>query len=64
MRRGAELCIGVVQAFYDGTLVPLLFAEKQHPFLRRAITSMLAGDVFDDEARWARDIRTRFPARA
>jgi flavin-dependent dehydrogenase len=63
MRRGAELFIGVVQAFYDGALVPLLFAEKQHPFLRRAITSMLAGDVFDDEARWARDVRTRFPAR-
>ena len=63
MRRGAELFIGVVQAFYDGALVPLLFAEKQHPYLRRAITSMLAGDVFDDEARWARDVRTRFPAR-
>ena len=63
MRRGAELFIGVVQAFYDGALVPLLFAEKQHPYLRRAITSMLAGDVFDDEARWAKDVRTRFPAR-
>ena len=28
-----------------------LFADPQHPFLRRAITSMLAGDVFAGEAR-------------
>ncbi len=60
-RRGAELFVGAVQAFYTGDLVSHLFAEPQHPFLRRAITSLLAGDVFDDDARWARDMRERFP---
>jgi flavin-dependent dehydrogenase len=63
MRAGADLFVGAVQAFYTGDLVTYLFAEPQHPFLRRAITSMLAGDVFDGSARWARDMRSRFPAR-
>jgi flavin-dependent dehydrogenase len=63
MRSGAELFIGAVQAFYGADLVPYLFADPQHPFLRRAITSMLSGDVFDPNARWAREMRTRFPAR-
>jgi flavin-dependent dehydrogenase len=60
-RLGAQLFIGVVQAFYAGDLTTYLFAKTQHPFLRRAITSLLAGDVFDDEARWARELRDRFP---
>jgi flavin-dependent dehydrogenase len=63
MRAGAELFLGAVQSFYAGDLVSYLFAEEQHPFLRRAITSMLAGDVFDADARWAREMRSRFPAR-
>jgi flavin-dependent dehydrogenase len=63
-RLGAETFVGVVQAFYSGALTPYLFAETQHPYLRRAITSMLAGDVFDDDARWIRDLRQRFPARS
>jgi flavin-dependent dehydrogenase len=63
MRGGADLFLGAVQHFYGGDLVPYLFAQPQHPFLRRAITSMLSGYVFDD-ALWARDMRTRFPARA
>ncbi len=62
-RRGAELFLGAVQAFYAGELVPYLFAEPQHPFLRRAITSLLSGDVFNEDALWARDMRKRFPAR-
>jgi hypothetical protein len=33
-----------------------------HPFLRHAITSLLAGDVFAEDARWAEELRTRFPA--
>lgn len=61
MRRGAELFIGSVQAFYLGTLTEYIFAEKQHPFLRHAITSMLAGDVFHEDERWSRELRTRFP---
>ncbi len=63
-RAGSELFVGVVQAFYAGDLVSYLFAPSQHPFLRRAITSLLAGDVFDDDARWAREMRARFPIRA
>jgi flavin-dependent dehydrogenase len=62
-RAGADLFLGAVQAFYDGDLVSYLFADPQHPFLRRAITSLLAGDVFDEDARWAREIRARFPPR-
>jgi hypothetical protein len=30
--------------------------------LRHAITSMLAGDVFGEDARWAREMKSRFPA--
>jgi flavin-dependent dehydrogenase len=63
MRAGADLFLGTVQAFYDGELASYLFADPQHPFLRRAITSLLAGDVFDGDALWAREMRSRFPAR-
>jgi flavin-dependent dehydrogenase len=62
-RAGAELFLGAVQAFYSGELVSYLFASPQHPFLRRAITSLLSGDVFDGEAVWSREMRTRFPVR-
>jgi flavin-dependent dehydrogenase len=64
MRSGASLFLGAVQAFYSADLVRYLFAKPQHPFLRRAITSMLSGDVFDEDARWAREMRSRFPAMA
>jgi 2-polyprenyl-6-methoxyphenol hydroxylase-like FAD-dependent oxidoreductase len=60
VRAGADLFLGAVQAFYEGELAGYLFADPQHPFLRRAITSLLAGDVFGD-AIWAREMRTRFP---
>lgn len=63
-RAGAELFVGAVQSFYAGDLADYLFAQPQHPFLRRAITSLLSGDVFDQEARWAREMRDRFPARS
>ncbi len=63
LREGADLFIGAVQAFYSGQLTELLFAEPQHPFLRRAITSLLSGDVFDATKPWAREMRARFPAR-
>ena len=63
LRAGAELFVGAVQAFYLGDLTKFLFAQPQHPFLRRAVTSMLAGDVFDQRAPWAREMRTRFPAK-
>jgi flavin-dependent dehydrogenase len=63
MRAGAGLFTGVVQAFYAGDLIPQIFADPQHPFLRRAITSLLSGDVFTGDARWVREMRTRFPPR-
>jgi flavin-dependent dehydrogenase len=63
LKVGAELYVGAVQAFYEGDLTAQLFAEPQHPFLRRAIASMLSGDVFAD-APWARGMRTRYPARS
>jgi flavin-dependent dehydrogenase len=60
LRSGVDLYVGAVQAFYEGDLASHLFAQPQHPFLRRAITSMLSGDVFADAA-WARGMRSRFP---
>ncbi len=60
VRAGTTLFTGVVQAFYSGDLIPQIFADPQHPFLRRSITSLLSGDVFGD-ALWVREMRTRFP---
>jgi flavin-dependent dehydrogenase len=62
LKAGVEIYVGVVQAFYEGDLTAQLFAEPQHPFLRRAIASMLSGDVFTD-APWARGMRARYPER-
>jgi flavin-dependent dehydrogenase len=61
MRAGSELFLGAVQAFYAGDLADSLFAEPQHPFLRRAITSLLAGDVFDRTPPWRSALAARFP---
>jgi flavin-dependent dehydrogenase len=63
IRSGTDLFLGAVQAFYTGDLVDLLFADAQHAFLRRVVTSMLSGDVFSTEARWTREMTARFPAR-
>ncbi len=60
IRSGAELYMSAVQSFYAGDLTSYLFADPQHPFLRRAITTMLSGDVFDDDAPWARALKSRF----
>ncbi len=62
MKRGTHLFIGMVQSFYEGSLIQYLFAEQKREYLTRAITSMLAGDVFD-EARWSNDLTTRFAPR-
>ena len=54
--------IGVVQAFYQGSLVDLLFDEGKRDLMKRMITSVLAGDVFhDDRPRWLREVERRFP---
>jgi len=60
LRVGADVFLGAVQAFYAGEMTPYLFAQEQHPFLTRGITSMLAGDVFDEDARWLKELRGRF----
>jgi flavin-dependent dehydrogenase len=62
-RHACEAYIGVVQAFYRGDLIELLFETKKRDMLRRMITSVLAGDVFhEEEPRWLREIERRFPA--
>jgi flavin-dependent dehydrogenase len=62
VRRAAELFMGAVQAFYDGPLSDRIFEQPQRKILRQTITSMLAGDVFDDDAVWVRFLRDQFPA--
>jgi flavin-dependent dehydrogenase len=59
IRRGTETFIGVVQAFYEGSLVDYLFAERPRVYIKRAITSMLTGDVFED-SRWVNEMRARY----
>jgi len=62
-RQAYETYIGVVQAFYRGDLVDLLFETKKRDMLRKMITSILAGDVFHEPSpRWLREIERRFPA--
>jgi flavin-dependent dehydrogenase len=58
IRTGAETFILAVQAFYAGPLMEAIFAENKHNALRRSITSLLAGDVFNDSV-WLRDTKLR-----
>ncbi|MCL2725489.1 MAG: FAD-dependent oxidoreductase [Polyangiaceae bacterium] len=58
LRAGAEMFLLAIKAFYAGPLVDLLFADAKHNALRRSITSLLAGDVFNDSV-WLRDARLR-----
>ena len=58
LRKGAEMFVIAVQAFYAGPLVETLFMDNKHNALRRSVTSLLAGDVFTD-AVWLRDARLR-----
>jgi flavin-dependent dehydrogenase len=58
-----ETYIGVVQAFYEGSLVRLLFETKKRDMMRKMITSVLAGDVFHaEQPRWLREVERRYPA--
>lgn len=59
VKQGTDTFVEAVQAFYAGGLVRYLFAEKQHTFLRRSITSLLAGDVYTPESRWLKPVRSR-----
>jgi flavin-dependent dehydrogenase len=59
MRSGADVFQNMVESFYEGVLMRVLFAERPHPYLVHVITSLLAGNVFDKDARWLADARTR-----
>ena len=59
VKLGTDTFVDAVQAFYAGGLIKYLFAEKKHTFLRRSITSLLAGDVYSPDARWIKDVRVR-----
>ncbi len=62
-RRAVEIFVGAVQAFYQKSLIPVLFAPEQRPLMRAMITSILAGDTYhDDEPRWVREFARRYPA--
>jgi flavin-dependent dehydrogenase len=63
VREGADMFLMLVQGFYDGLLPPMLFADKPHPYMRHVITSLLSGNVFDAEARWLKEARTRLGPR-
>ncbi len=62
-RRAAEIFVGAVQAFYQKSLIPVLFAPEQRKLMRAMITSILAGDTYhDEEPRWVREFARRYPA--
>ncbi len=64
VRKAAATYVGVVQAFYQGSLVELLFETNKRDMMRKMITSVLAGDVFHEEQpRWLREVERRFPPR-
>jgi hypothetical protein len=59
MRAGSDIFLNIVESFYDGVLSRILFAEKPHPYIRHVVTSLLAGNVFDEDSRWLADARER-----
>jgi flavin-dependent dehydrogenase len=64
VKKACDTYVGVVQAFYEGSLIELLFETKKRDMMRKLVTSVLAGDVFhEEEPRWLREIQRRFPPR-
>lgn len=61
MTGASECFVSAVKAFYAGPLVEVLFAEDKREALRRSVTSLLAGDVFEDSP-WLRDAKRRIAA--
>ena len=62
VKKACDTYVGVVQAFYEGSLVDLLFETKKREMMRKLVTSVLAGDVFhEDEPRWLKEMQRRFP---
>jgi flavin-dependent dehydrogenase len=61
-KKACDTYVGVVQAFYQGSLIELLFETKKRDMMKKLVTSVLAGDVFhQEEPRWLREIQRRFP---
>ncbi len=62
MRRAAKTFERVILAFYDGSFLDVFLSPKElHPEnYRRAITSLLCGDVFDGGNYGARSISAKF----
>ena len=64
VKKACDTYVGVVQAFYEGSLVELLFETKKRDMMKKLVTSVLAGDVFhEEEPRWLREMQRRFPPR-
>ena len=62
VKKACDTYVGVVQAFYEGSLVELLFESKKRDMMKKLVTSVLAGDVFhQEEPRWLREMQRRFP---
>jgi 2-polyprenyl-6-methoxyphenol hydroxylase-like FAD-dependent oxidoreductase len=62
VKKACDTYVGVVQAFYGGGLVELLFETKKRDMMKKLVTSVLAGDVFhEEEPRWLRELQRRFP---
>jgi flavin-dependent dehydrogenase len=62
VKKACDTYVGVVQAFYAGSLVDLLFETKKRDMMKKLVTSVLAGDVFhEEEPRWLREMQRRFP---
>jgi flavin-dependent dehydrogenase len=62
VKNACDTYVGVVQAFYEGSLVELLFETKKRDMMKKLVTSVLAGDVFhEEEPRWLREMQRRFP---
>jgi flavin-dependent dehydrogenase len=59
MRAGGDLFLTMVRAFYEGPLARLFFVDRPHPFMRKVITSLLAGNVFDESTRWIGQAKAR-----
>lgn len=59
MARGVETFRAFVLGWYDGDFPALLFAQRQEPLLRKQITSVLAGYVWDLENPFVREPERR-----
>jgi flavin-dependent dehydrogenase len=64
VKKACDTYVGVVQAFYEGSLAELLFETEKRDMMKKLVTSVLAGDVFhEEEPRWLREMQRRFPPR-